>query len=207
MKYCLTTLYDDNFKIFTKNVLKSFEKFCEINKIELKPFDSVLNNNRHQSWNKLLAIEKCLSEYDVVLWCDADSLFVGNLENFFLKNNYNPEIYLMTNKDGNGICLSHFIMNNSQYSFDLIKSLWFLGDVVDDSVFGIGPKWEQNALKSLCQNFKIRPINFFKENTIVDYEYCKRTFPSTFFYHFSVMPNHKRKEYIDFLYESFKHIY
>lgn len=207
MKYCLTTLYDENFKIFMKNVLKSFERFCDINKIELKIFDSVLDKNKHPSWNKLLAIEKCLCEYDVVLWCDADSLFVQNYDNFFLKNDYNPEIYLMTNKDGNGICLSHFIMNNSQYSFDLIKNLLFLGDVIDDSMFGIGPKWEQNALKCLFKNFKLRPIHFFKENTIVDYEFCKKTFPSTFFYHFSIMSNVKRKEYIDFLCESFKYDY
>ena len=89
MKTCLTTLYDKNFEKFIPYVLKSFEKFCEINSFDICIYDKLFDTNLHASWNKLLAVKESFKKYDVVFWCDADSLFTGINNNFLKTNNFN----------------------------------------------------------------------------------------------------------------------
>jgi hypothetical protein len=196
MKYCLTTLYDSSFSSFSTKVTKSFEIFCKINECDLITFNQLFDNSLHPSWNKLFAVKKCFESYDGVLWCDADSLFIGNPNNFFQENVKNENF--ITNSDPNGICLSHFFMKNTKYNVSLIDTLLFLKDVKDDLVFGVGKKWEQNALKALTNNFKI-DVGVFKEHTVVDFIWHGKSYDTTYFYHFSNLENHVRHFLINFL--------
>ena len=196
MKYCLTTLYNKNFESFAPMVTKSFSKFCKLNDWDLVIFDKLIDNDIHPSWNKLLAVKKCFGSYDGVLWCDADSLFTGKSENFI--NTTIQSQSFVSNWDANGLCLSHFYMTNNDYNNRLIDTLLFLKDVNNDSHFGIGPKWEQNTLKALTNYFNIN-YSLMKENTVIDYIYHNRTYPETYFYHFSVLDNRIRYSLINLL--------
>lgn len=204
MKFCLTTLYDENFNSFSSMVVHSFKEFCKINDFDLVVYTKLFDESIHPSWNKLLAIKKCFETYDCVLWCDADSLFVKNQTIFLQSLNLDEDF--ITNSDSNGICLSHFLMKNTQYNQDLINTLLFLKDVKDDSKFGIGNKWEQNALKALLQNFNIKHKTF-NEHTVVDYIWHNKLYSNTFFYHFSNLDNKIRYSLIKLIFEKdYQHV-
>lgn len=200
MKFCLCTLYDDNFKNFIDPVKLSFKKFCRLNNFDFIYFDKLFDINLHPSWNKLLAIQECFNRhYEYVFWCDADSIFI-NTKNLFLDSIsfFNQELIL--NHDSNGICMSHFLIKNNDYNNKLLNTLLFLGDVKDDKMFGIGKKWEQNCLKHLINGFTIK-YDLFPKDFVVDYVYHNRYYNNTQFYHFSILDNIVRTSLIQLLTE------
>lgn len=186
MKTCLITLYDENCIKFAPFAIKSFETFCKYNNCDLKIYDSLIDLTLAPSWNKLLAIRECLNIYDIVIWADADSIFLPRREIFLEYNNFDSKCNFMTSWDDNGICLSHMIVSNSAYNFKLIEVLLFLSNVKDDSKFGNGKKWEQNTLKALDLHFSI-PHQKMKEFTAINYLYNPKIYSDTFFYHFTCM--------------------
>lgn len=190
MKTCLATLYTSHFNGFINYTTSTFNTFCKIHNISFESCDKLIDLNLHPSWNKILYIKKCFEYYDRVFWCDADSLYIGN-------NQFKPiydEYPLILNMDSNGICLSHFIINNTPYNQKLLDTLLFLGDVKDDTKFGIGPKWEQNTLKAILENFSI-DYKTFSPKIITDIFFESRT-PDTFFFHYPIMENDKRTQLI-----------
>jgi|APGre2960657373_1045057.scaffolds.fasta_scaffold14997_4 hypothetical protein len=194
MKICLTTLYDKNFQNFMPYVSKSFEKFCDVNSFDIEIYNNMFDSSLHPSWNKLLAIKECFKKYDLVFWCDADSLFTGINENFLKMNNFNHQSNFMIASDENGICSSHILVKNTEYNLKLIDTLLFLSDVKNNDLFGIGPKWEQNTLKVLIQHFNIK----FQ---VMNKRSMKWTTPEMFhddifFFHYAVQSNDVRYEAI-----------
>jgi hypothetical protein len=169
MSACLTTLYTPNYKNFAPIAIKSFEKFCERYDFNLAVYDSVFEEERHPSWNKLFAIQSCFNAYEYVFWCDIDSIYLDNEENFFSFNNLFHKKFVTYN-DGNGICASHMFILNNEYNQKLIETALFLGDVKDNNRFNNpDPKWEQNTFKALLDHFHL-PIEYFPKKTIINYD-------------------------------------
>jgi hypothetical protein len=194
MKFCLTTLYNNNFQSFMPYVIKSFEKFCEYNNCNLKIYDALIDDNIHPSWNKLLVLKELIKRYDIVLWADADSLFTGKSENFLIYNNFDSASNFMVSSDTNGVCLGYILINNSNYNLQLIDTMLLLKDVKNDNFFGDGPKWEQNTFKALNLHFNIK-YQIFKYDVSVDVD-CVKDKDSTFFYHYCCKTNEERLKYI-----------
>lgn len=192
MKACLTSLYTNNFKDFAPIAIKSFEKFCEYNNFDIEIYDKVFNEAIHPSWNKLLAVKKLLSKYDLVLWSDIDSLFLNNQLNFLDQIKIEEDKSFLCSSDWNGLCMSHFLIKNNDYNNQLLETLLFLKDVKENDFFGIGygPKWEQNCLKALFYHFHLK-ISTFPENTVLDCR-IEKTKENTFFYHYCVLSNSER---------------
>lgn len=194
MKTCLTTLYDKNFDKFIPYVLKSFERFCEINSFDICVYNKLFDTNLHPSWNKLLAIKESFKKYDLVFWSDADSLFTGINENFLKMNEFNNQSNFMIASDENGICTSHILVKNTEYNSKLIDTLIFLKDVKNDDLFGIGPKWEQNSLKALIQHFNIELQIMNKKS--MKWTTHEMFHEDVFFFHYAVQNNEIRYETI-----------
>lgn len=194
------TLYDENFESFIPYTLKTFDVFCE--KYGFKPlyFNGLIDKSLHPSWNKLLAIVNAFNKgAEWVFWADADSLFIGKNSSFL---NYNGNFLI--NEDSNGICCSHILIKNTSYNKTLLETLLFLGDVKDETKFGKGMKWEQNALKALQQHFVILtdalPPNFVGEPL-----YPNTLHPDNQFLHFAVMDNERRFKVIREIYENWNY--
>lgn len=195
MNKVLITLYDYNFNKFMPYVLKSYKVFCMINSTDFMCWDELLNPKLEPSWNKLLAVKEAFKRgYETILWSDADCLYIDNTNKF-------PWYSFGVNTDANGICLSHFVMKNTPYNNQLIDTLLFLGNVKDDSKFGIGVKWEQNCFKALLENFDIK-FEKFPCGTIL--QMGEEATQNTHFIHYSWMSNEKR---YDLIRKKFEEIY
>jgi len=193
MKICMISLYTENYKCFSTFAIKSFEKFCEINNFDLIIYDQLFDNSLHPAWNKLLAVKKNINNYDMIFWSDIDCLFVNKKDLFlsFLDSSLNEN--LICNSDWNGLCTSHFLIKNNEYNNNLIDTLLFLKDVKNDDVFGkgYGPKWEQNTIKALLNNFNLN-ISYFPDDTVLDFR-MQQLKNNTFFCHFCALNNTERK--------------
>jgi len=192
MNLCLTTLYTKNYSNFALIAIKSFEKFCEKYDANIVVYDSLIDSNKHPAWNKLLAIQECFCNHDFVFWCDIDSLYIDNEENFFNINNLFHK-HFVAYDDGNGLCASHLFIKNKDFNIKLIESLLFLGDVKDNNRFGNpDPKWEQNALKALLDHFNL-PIDYFSKKTIINYDQKNDFDINTSFIHYHTISSAEKE--------------
>lgn len=154
MKLILTTLFDKEMSEVGAVCVASIERFFKGRPdYELRVFDRLLNPELAPSWNKVLAVQSLIAQGDWILWIDADCVFhrEGDLLLYTeTKADFRPA------QDYNGINCGVFFIRSSPWSAHFLNSLLFLGDVCDDTSFGRhdGPKWEQNAVKSLVQSFK-----------------------------------------------------
>jgi len=175
--------------------METFEHFSKVHGFEVLAFDRVFSPKLHPSWNKLLAILSGFKRgYDWVFWSDADSLYIGNTPKLDYSNEF------VTWGDANGLCMSHMLVKNTEYNRRLFEAMLVLGDVKDDSKFGKGPKWEQNALKALRQNWDI-PVAFLPPKYVGEPLFPDTLHPDNQFLHYAVMDNQKRLEMIKTEYE------
>lgn len=193
---CICTLYDHHFDSFMPQVLQTFDRFARIHRFQGRYFDGLLDPGRAASWNKLIALERCFQlGYEWVFWADADSLFVGpGLELDFSRE-------FVTSFDSNGLCLSHMLVRNTPYNRQLIQALLFLGDVRDETQFGIGVKWEQNALKALERFFPLR-LDRFATPFVGEPLFPDTLHPGVQFLHLAITPNPDRAKFIQDFFQS-----
>ena len=153
MKLILTTLFDKEMSEVGALCVASIERFFHgQTDYEIRVFDHLLDPELAPSWNKVLAVQSLIPRGDWILWIDADCVFrrEGNLLLYTeTKADFRPA------QDYNGINCGVFFIRSSTWSAHFLNTLLFLGDVANDTSFGRhdGPKWEQNAVKSL-QSFK-----------------------------------------------------
>jgi len=187
---CICTLYDDNFKSFIPYVLKSFDIFAETYDFKPRYFDQLITQKMAPPWNKIHAVIQCFTKgYDWVFWADADSLFIGGGTWWDYSSDF------VISSDANGICSSHMLLKNTKYNRQLLETLLFLGDVTDETQFGIGVKWEQNALKALRRFFNV-PLTTFPVGYVGEPAYPNTVLPTTQFLHFATLTMEKRLQMI-----------
>jgi len=154
MKLILTTLFDDQMREVGGLCVGSLDHFFRAKPgHEIRIFDRLIDPTLAPSWNKILAVQSLMGEADWVLWVDADCVFHrdGDIVPYTETDaDFRPA------QDYNGINCGVFLLRSSPWSALFLKTLLFLGDAANEQLFGRhdGPKWEQNAVKSLVQSFK-----------------------------------------------------
>lgn len=97
---------------FTLHVYTNFDNHRDLEKEKSKIHyfpESLFKNKYKDSWinlsyNKIVAAENILKQYDSVLWIDLDTIvckdisYINNLDNFFIKNNSGDQIQYINNQ-------------------------------------------------------------------------------------------------------------
>jgi len=108
--------------------------------------ESVYDSSRPFSWSKILLIKKYLSEYDYLLWMDAD-VMVTNI-NFKLDSYVmEPEKFMMIGIELNDINAGVFLIRNCDRSFEFLDKVWTCSQYIQD------PWCEQAAMIHLLPQF------------------------------------------------------
>lgn len=190
------TLFDENMRAHGELCVESMTRFGRKD-VQVLPFTSLIDHGRSPSWNKLIAVQcamQCVGADEWVMWVDADCVMCnpGSVPVRLADLSWAS---LVTSEDSNGICMCCFAIRNTVWAQRLLQTLLFLGDVRDDSQFGTGRKWEQNALKAVLREFT-RPrtlVGTFRDEVCVsdhpaeaDPEYLRT------FHHYGVRPLSER---------------
>tara|TARA_B110000977_G_scaffold50728_1_gene68907 strand:+ start:307 stop:942 length:636 start_codon:yes stop_codon:yes gene_type:complete len=162
MKIGVVMFYDDNVKMYGDINYKINKKYCEKYNLTLIVSNKKKYTNRQPSWEKLPLLLDNISNFDYIIWIDADAFFYYDANNITNIINDNLSANFIFSKDigNNRINCGFFIIKNTDYSIKFLKK-WAYDELLYKK-FKDHPWWEQAALVNLWHN----NILNIKENSI-----------------------------------------
>ena len=166
MKIGVLMFYDDNIKLYGDINYIINQKYCEKYNLELILSNKKQYSNRHSAWERLPFILENISNFDYLIWIDADAFFYNDANNIvnIINNNLNVN-FIFSNDIGNqNINTGFFIVKNSKYSIDFL-TMW----AFDENLYKSNPTpgwWDQGVLIDMFN----KNILQIKENSI-QYQY------------------------------------
>jgi hypothetical protein len=148
----LVTLHDERMAPVGRVTARALQAYAQRHGYRFVYHDRLIDPGRHPAWNKILAVRQALlaQKDGWVMWVDADAR-VMNLR-VRAESLIPPERDLIFASDSNGLMSGIFLVRCCEWSLKFLETVFFLGDLKHDPD-GFGPKWEQNTIKHLLQNF------------------------------------------------------
>jgi hypothetical protein len=114
--------------------------------------ERLLEPARHPAWNKILALRDAVvrQKQGWVMWVDADAMVMNwrvRAESL-IRDGHD----LIFASDFNGLVSGIFLVRCCAWTVKFLDTVFFLGDLVKDPD-RFGPKWEQNTIKHVLENF------------------------------------------------------
>jgi hypothetical protein len=137
--------YDDNIADYGKINYEINKKYCEKYNLEI-----ILSNdkkiNRHSAWERLPLLIDNISNYDYLIWIDADAFFYNDANNIvdIINDNINVNFIFSNDIGNNNINTGVFIVKNSQYSIDFLNRWLNDEDLYKNNSFPCW--WDQGVL-------------------------------------------------------------
>ncbi|MCX6927631.1 MAG: hypothetical protein NT154_31145, partial [Verrucomicrobia bacterium] len=150
--FALVTLYDANFREVGRVTAARMRQYARQHGYRFVEHLSSLDPARHPSWNKILAVTRTLDQCRTkwVVWLDADAVIMNlgqRLEDLLVEGRD-----VIFGSDFNGLNCAVFLVRNCDWSRRFLATVYNLGDV-NYEPDRFGPKWEQNTIKHMLQNF------------------------------------------------------
>lgn len=166
MKIGVIMFYDDEIKDYGELNYKINQKYCEKYNLDLIFSNEKKYNNRHSAWERLPLILDNISNYDYLIWIDADAFFYNDANNIVDVINKNIDTNFIFSKDiGNkNINTGFFIVKNTPYSIDFLNKWAYDEELYKNNPFEIW--WDQGVLVVMYFN----NILNIQQNSI-QYEY------------------------------------
>lgn len=166
MKIGVIMFYDDEIKDYGELNYKINQKYCEKYNLDLIFSNEKKYSNRHSAWERLPLILDNISNYDYLIWIDADAFFYNDANNIVDIINKNTDTNFIFSKDiGNkNINTGFFIVKNTPYSIDFLTKWAYDEELYKNNPFEIW--WDQGVLVVMYFN----NILNIQQNSI-QYEY------------------------------------
>lgn len=123
-KIAIVSLYDKKYEEIGKYSNWNKRDYANLHKYDLYLYQNSLDESRPTAWSKIKAIEKHLSDYDWIMWSDADSLIMNNsvkLETL-IDNNY--DMIITYDQISKVLNTGVFLIKNSEWSKVLLKNIY-----------------------------------------------------------------------------------
>jgi hypothetical protein len=148
----LVTLYNSPFYDVARITAARMRQYAQIHGYRFVEHRSLLDITRHPAWNKIMAVRKAMSASRAqwILWVDADAVIM-NYEHR-IEDLIEEGCDLIFGSDFNGLNSAVFLARNCEWCRQFFDAVYSLGDVNYDPDH-YGPKWEQNTIKHLLNNF------------------------------------------------------
>ncbi|MBI1840103.1 MAG: hypothetical protein HYR88_04545 [Verrucomicrobia bacterium] len=149
----LVTLSDDAMTPVASITGKRLRRYADRHDYPLVRYSASLDPSRHPSWSKVLAVRNAMMSRQSpwVMWVDADAV-VMDLEFPASRLIEKTRANLVCTEDQNGLNMGVFLIRNCEWSFSLLESVYFLGELREDPD-GYKPLWEQSTFKHLIRYF------------------------------------------------------
>jgi len=144
MKVGVVMFYDDNIKSYAEINYEINKKYCEKNNLEIILSNEKKYSNRHSAWERLPLLLDNISNFDYLIWIDADAFFYNDANNIIDIININNNANFIFSYGLKNINTGIFIVKNSQYSIDFLTK-W----AYDEELYKNNPHpywWENGVL-------------------------------------------------------------
>ncbi len=138
-------LYDEGRREYGDFTSTLAREYCAKFGYTLFRHRELLDKSLAPSWNKLLAVQQHINDFDWVLWLDADAMILQQdttLESIIAEHSNAKDIIFSV--DGSGLCAGIFLIKNTPWAKDFLKTILFLGEEPDCSFL-----YEQKTIHSL----------------------------------------------------------
>lgn len=200
MKLCLLMFYDNNIKEYGDICYNINKLYCDKFNIDIVLSNDKKYNSRHSAWERLPLIIDNISNYDYVMWIDADAFFYNDSENILnIIQKYNNFNFIFS-KDLNSIRESDInsgfmIIKNSEYSINFLK-LW----AFDEELYKKNTRpyfWDQGVLQDM---YRQNILDITKNSIVLNYGLLQhfhnhelpKLNPKPFIYHLAGRNKNKR---------------
>jgi hypothetical protein len=128
--------YDDNIKSYGDINYKINQSYCEKYNLEIICSHKKMHPTRCAMWERLPLLLQNLSNYDYMIWIDADAFFYFEASNILdiIIDNPTPNFIFSNDLGNRNINTGFFIVKNSQYSIDFLNRWAF-----DEELFKTNP--------------------------------------------------------------------
>lgn len=174
MKIAILSLaIGEKYKEATKYSWLSKKKYAEQHGYDFITDESVYDETRPIAWSKILLISKYLSQYDHVVWIDADAMIMNHSQKMEDKITTFGDSDIVVSNDINGmINTGVIVVKNTLFSAKFMETIYKPEHFVDHG------NWEQQTF-----------INLYNSNTDDCQNHIKvltnnRTVLQSYFYHF-----------------------
>ena len=190
--FTLVTLHDEKMAGVGAVTAGALREYAQRNGYGFIHHERLLDPARHPAWNKILALRNAVVKQKKgwVMWVDADALVMNwRVRAESLIRDGQDLIFA---SDFNGLASSVFLVRCCEWTVRFLDTVFFLGDLIKDPD-RFGPKWEQNTIKHVLENFAgfqsriaIQPPRVMN-SSIADFQ------PGDFILHLGVMANGRRE--------------
>jgi hypothetical protein len=148
----LVTLHDERMQGPGKITAGALREYAQRQGYGFVYHDRLLDQKRHASWNKILAVRDALMKQRAgwAMWVDADAMVMN--QRIRAESLIPSGCDLVLASDANGLVAGIFMIRYCEWSLKFLDTVLFLGDVKHNPD-GYGPKWEQNTIKHILKNF------------------------------------------------------
>ena len=147
----------DEYQKWTRYAKKNLQSYCKTHKYDFIEDNTVLDKSRPIPWSKLLLILKYLSEYDYLVWIDADILIMNKeirlgsiIDKYTRKGEYTPDI--ICGSCHRMINTGMLFVKNTEFSKLFLRQVFYnVYDPEEDPNERYG-NWEQGSFINLYDN-------------------------------------------------------
>ena len=158
--------YDDTIKNYANINSIMNEKYCKKYNLSFICRNTPVYTDRHPAWERIPLILNNISNYDYLIWIDADAFFYNHANNITtIIDNYSNYNFIFSNDIGNNnINSGFFIVKNTQYSIDFLTKWGYDNDLYNNNPHPYW--WDQGVLIHMYNNNILDIINNSK---IIDF--------------------------------------
>jgi hypothetical protein len=203
MNICVVMFYDDNIKSYGDINYNINKLYCEKYNIKIIVSNDKKYNNRHPAWERVPLLLDNISNYDYLIWIDADAFFYNDANNIIdiINNNSNVNFIFSNDINNNNINTGIMIVKNSQYSIDFLTKWAYNEQLYINNRYPYW--WDQGVLVSMInQNILDIKQHFITYNYgILQHFFTNDKLENTYIYHLagrdSITRYNESKKYFD----------
>lgn len=149
MRVCLIMFYDDTIKSYGDVNYQINRLYCEKYGLQISVSHHRKLQNRHAAWERIPWLLEKISDFDYLLWVDADAFFYIDANNIVdvIQENATAHFIFSNDIGDKNINTGVFIVKHSQYSIQFLRR-W----LYDEQLYKNNPVplwWDQGVLISM----------------------------------------------------------
>jgi hypothetical protein len=186
--------YDDKIKNYGEINYEINKKYCDKYNFKIISSNEKKYNDRHCAWERLPLLLEHISNFDYLIWIDADAFFHYEATNIMdiINDNITVDFIFSNDIENTNINTGIIIVKNSQYSIDFLTKWAYDEKLFENNSYPCW--WDQGVLIDMFnQNIlNIREHSFTYDYGVLQHFYLNDKLDKTYIFHLTGINNETR---------------